>query len=120
MSLSAILGVTGLISALGGAGMNAYYRSKAADEVKKANDKISQNFAKQENEINKLPDNYLDTLQGRVAANQALQFSKDALSNASNNSVKTGSTQQQRLAAIKGISDMYNKSIQNLAAQSTN
>ena len=68
MSLSAILGVTGLISALGGAGMNAWYRSKAADEVKKANDKISQNFAKQENEINKLPDNYLDTLQGRVAA----------------------------------------------------
>jgi hypothetical protein len=93
--------------------------SDAAKQNKKSQELINRQLAQAEADNARTPDNYLDTQEGKNISRIAGEQLKEATNATNNNAVKTGATEEQRLAKNAGIQKTYNNLQQNLAAQST-
>ena len=114
ITLMALAGGLGnLISTLKGS-------SDAARQNKRTEEMYKQQLARAEEERKAAGKNYLDTLEGKTYATQVGKQLQDNASAVSNNAIKTGATNEQRLAQMSNVQDAYNNLIQKLAAQSTN
>lgn len=91
----------------------------AAKQNKKSERLIQSEMAEAEAYRKALPKNYLDTLEGKAIVNQAAQALQQSSRAVNNNAIKTGATNEQRLAQMSNIQDAYNRILQNLATQST-
>ena len=113
ITLMAIAGGVGsLLSTLKGT-------SDAAKQNKRTEQLIKGQLAQAEAERKAVPKNYLDTLEGKTIATQAGEQLQQAAKAVNNNAIKTGATNEQRLAQAGSYQDAYNKLMQNLAAKST-
>lgn len=114
ITIMAIAGaVANLISTLKGS-------LDAAKQNKRTEDMYKQQMARAEEERRAAGKNYLDTLEGKTYATRVGKQLQDNASAVSNNAIKTGATNEQRLAQMSNVQDAYNNLIQRLAAQSTN
>lgn len=93
--------------------------SDAAKQNKKSQELINRQLAQAEADNARTPDNYLDTQEGKNISRIAGEQLKEATNANNNNAVKTGATEEQRLAKDANIQKSYNNLQQNLASQST-
>lgn len=91
----------------------------AAKQNKRTEQLIKGQLAQAEADRKAVPNNYLDTLEGKTIATQAGEQLRQAAKAVNNNAIKTGATNEQRLAQASSYQDAYNKLMQNLSAKST-
>ena len=116
--MSLTLGTIAALSALASLASTGIGTSKAAKKNKYTQRLIQSNLARAEAERKAKPQNYLDTVSGKAIVNQAGEQLRDNLNAVNNNAIKTGATNEQRLANSGAVQNAYNKIIQGVAQQS--
>lgn len=112
-TLMAIIGASGqLLSTWKG-------HRDASKQNQKSQQLINSNLKQAETERKIAGNNYLDTLEGKALATQALEALREATTGASNSSIKSGETTAQRLARQSQAQQSYSNIIQQLAMRST-